>query len=186
MVGGAKGLAVLLLLAAVQAHAVSVAGVELPARRGELELHGAGLLRKGFFFKVYVGALYVAHEADAARILSDVPKRLDIHYFHRTPRKHMIRVAEQTLRRNLSAEEYATLAPMIAELHAAYRDGTKGGLASLLHRPGQGLTYMVNDEVVTTIESDAFANAYLTVWLGESPSSATMKQALLRKLERES
>jgi hypothetical protein len=176
----------LLVLAASGADATSVAGIDLPARRDDLALHGAGLLRKGLFFKIYVGALYVARPEDATRILSDVPKRLDIHYFHRTPKKHMVRVAEKTLRKNLTPAEYSALAPMIKALHEAYRDGRKGGCASLVHRPGEGLTYMVDDEEVLAIEDDTFANAYLQVWLGDYPSSATMKEALLRPLEESS
>lgn len=162
---------------------VSVAGIDLPAERGELHLHGAGLLRKGLVFKIYVGALYLSEARDAARILDKVPKRLDIHYFHTTPRKHMIRVAEETLKQNLSPEAYAARSPMIAQLHAAYRDGRKGSCASLIYRPGAGLTYAVDDKEILTIADDAFANDYFRVWLGDPPSSRTMKEALLSKLE---
>ena len=173
----------LLLLAASGAEAASVAGIELPAQRDELTLQGAGLLRKGLVFKIYVGALYLAREADAANVLSSVPKRLDIHYFHNTPKKHMVRVAEETLGKNLTAERLARHKANIAILHNAYRDGKKGGFASLIFRPNAGLTYAMDGETVVTINDDAFANDYFRVWLGEKPSSATMKQALLSKLE---
>ena len=78
----------LFLLTASGVEAVSVGGLELSDRRDELTLQGAGLLRKGLVFKIYVGALYLAREADAGKVLSSVSKRLDIHYLHKTPKKH--------------------------------------------------------------------------------------------------
>ena len=39
-----------LLLTAAEAHGVGVGGIDVPARRGDLMLHGAGLLRKGLVF----------------------------------------------------------------------------------------------------------------------------------------
>ena len=76
----------LFLAVTAQGDVLQVGGVDLPTRQGDLHLHGAGLLRKGVVFKVYVGALYVATADDVERILEAVPKRLDIHYFHKTPR----------------------------------------------------------------------------------------------------
>ncbi len=176
----------LLLQGESPAVGATVAGIDLPEERDGLTLHGAGLLRKGYFFKVYVGALYLAESRDAENVLSDVPKRLDIHYFHTTPRKHMVRVAEETLRQNLSPGQLARHKAHIQALHEAYRDGRKGGCASLIYRPGAGLTYAVDGETLLRIVDDDFANDYFRVWLGESPSSETIKQALLTKLEVES
>ena len=174
-----------LVLTAAEAHGISVGGIDVPARRGDLMLQGAGLLRKGLVFKIYVGALYLAREADGGQVLSTVPKRLDIHYFRKTPKKHMVRVAERTLRKDLSAERFARHRAHMDALHQAYRDGHKGGYASLIHRPDAGLTYAVNGKTVLTINDDAFANDYFRVWLGDKPSSATMKAALLTKLAAE-
>jgi hypothetical protein len=44
----------------------------------------------------------------------------------------------------------------------------------------------MDGETVVTINDDAFANDYFRVWLGDKPSSATIKEALLTKLESES
>ena len=160
----------------------SVGGIDLPVRQGDFQLQGAGLLRKGLIFKIYVGALYVTDKDHVGNILDDVPKRLDIHYFHHTPKKHMIRVAEETLRKNLTEEEYQRLFPRIEQLHNAYLNGQKGSFASLIYKPGGGLTYSFDNEPVLTIECDDFANAYFTIWLGEQPSSQTIKQRLLEPL----
>ena len=50
---------ILLLSAALCADAAVVNGIDIPDQRGDLKLLGAGVLRKGFVFKVYAAALYV-------------------------------------------------------------------------------------------------------------------------------
>lgn len=171
-----------LLLIAHGSFAANVGGIDLPMRHGDFQLHGAGLLRKGLIFRIYVGALYVTDKADVENILGDVPKRLDIHYFHDTPKKYMIRTAEKTMQKNLPEAEYRRLLPKIEELHRAYLDGQKGSCASIIHTPGEGLTYAFDNEPVLTIPCDDFANAYFTIWLGQQPSSRTIKQRLLEPL----
>ncbi|MDZ8119307.1 chalcone isomerase family protein [Pontiella agarivorans] len=173
--------ALLALLFCSTAYSANVGGIELPPARDGLQLNGAGLLRKGFIFNIYVGALYVADTNHVARILTDVPKQIDIHYYRDTPKKHMIRVANQTLKKNLAPETFERLLPRIEMLHNAFRDGRSGSVASILHKPGTGLIYAFNDETVTTISGDDFANAYFAVWLGERPSSRSMKRAMLNR-----
>ena len=163
--------------------AVNIGGIELPESHGDLKLQGAGLLRKGFIFKVYAGALYLQDTRHAKRILSEIPKRLDIHYFHNTPKKHMIGVANKTLKQNLTDREYEALLPKISLLHDAFLDGKKGSCASIIYRPGEGLTYLFDNRHIITIASDDFANAYFSIWLGENPSSRTMKEALLGEMK---
>lgn len=167
------------ILTAQSSVATTIGGIDLPLRQGEFQLQGAGLLRKGLIFKIYVGALYVTDKDDVENILGDVPKRLDIHYFHHTPKKHMIRVAEKTLRKNLPEEEYQQLLPKIETLHNDYLNGKKGSFASLIYMPGEGLTYSFDNEPVVTIDCDDFANAYFSIWLGDEPSSETVKMGML-------
>ena len=167
------------LLTAQGSGAAAVGGIDLPLQHGDFQLQGAALLRKGWLFKVYVGALYVTDKADTENILGKVPKRLDIHYFHYTPKKYMVRAAEKTLRKNLPAEKYQRLLPKIEKLHGAYLNGKKGAFASLIYVPGKGLTYSFENEAILTIDCDDFANAYFTIWLGERPSSRTVKMGML-------
>ena len=169
---------VLFLLSVSQGSFASVGGIELPKTQGDLKLHGAGLLRKGLGFMVYEGALCIESAIHLQDILGPVPKRIDIHYFHTTPKKHMIRVANQSLKRNLSPRQYNELLPKISKLHEAYLDGKKGSFASLIYRPGEGLTYSFDNETVASIPCDEFANAYFRVWLGDHPGSRSVKKAM--------
>jgi hypothetical protein len=169
----------LLLITACPADAMNVGGIDLPKHRDALQLQGAGLLRKGFIFKIYVGALYLESGDDAGSILGPVPKRIDIHYFHHTPKEQMIRVAEQTLKKNVPADDLNALRPKIDQLHDAFLNGAKGSVASIVFNPGEGLTYSFDDETVVIIPCDDFANAYFRIWLGEHPSSKSVKKAML-------
>jgi len=169
----------LLLLAALCSEAAVISEIEIPDRRGDLELVGAGVLRKGFFFRIYAGALYAAEDGMYSPDLTGKAKRLDIYYFHNTPKKYMIKAAEKALRDNLDAAELEQLQPAINRLHAAFIDGREGAVASIVHRPGMGLTYLFNEQELLAIPDDRFADAYFSIWLGERPSSRTMKKALL-------
>lgn len=171
--------ALLLMTLGLSASAATVGGITVPESRGNLHLQGAGLLRKGLIFKIYVGALYIENTNHVERILADVPKRLDIHYFRNTPKKHMIQAADDALKKNLTARRYNELHTKIGQLHTAYLDGKKGSCASIIYRPGEGLSYAFNNKPVITIPGDDFANDYFSVWLGDQPSSRTMKRALL-------
>ena len=72
-----------------------------------------------------------------------------------------------------------TILPKIGKLHQAYLNGQKGAVASLIHEPGKGLVYSFDNKDVVRIPGDDFANAYFKIWLGEQPSSKTVKKAML-------
>jgi hypothetical protein len=145
-------------------------------------LHGAGFLRAGLLFRVYGAALYLERPEDAGRVLDDVPKRLEIFYLHNTPGKAMIDAAEKALARNVEPDRLAELRPMVDRLHAVYEDRAKGDVAALTYIPGTGTEFVVNGTSRVLIEGADFAAAYFTVWLGERPSSRTVKKKLLEKL----
>ena len=168
-----------------QGQDISLEGRILPrtVRVGdtELQLHGTAVLRAGWIFKVYAAALYLPAHLDPARVLDDAPKRLEIFYLHDTDRKHMIDTAEKTLAKSLSPQALAVIEERVRALHEAYRDGRKGGYAALTYVPRQGLSYEVDGELVTRIEGADFAAAYFGVWLGETPSSRSVKRQLLER-----
>lgn len=147
-------------------------------------LHGAGFLRVGLVFKGYGAALYLTHPNAAAAIGADVPKRLEIFYLHRTPRLRMIETAETTLRRNLSNAEAAQVWSDVQRLHACYEDRLPGDVSALTYVPGRGTEFSVNGEPRILIPGAAFAAAYFQVWLGNHPSSQSVKDALLTPLRR--
>jgi len=177
---------------AVTGHARTTTGpaAEVAGRRVALErtvggarfrLHGTAVLKKGWVFSVYAAALYLGAGAQPGRVLEDVPKRLEIYYLHRTPKRHMIATAERTLKQNLKPGELAALQPSIDRLHAAYEDGRKGGTATLTYTPGTGTVFAIDGREKVRIPGASFAAAYFGVWLGATPSSESVKRQLLTK-----
>jgi hypothetical protein len=79
-------LATVLFLMVSAAEAILLGGIKLPPVRDDLALQGAGLLRKGLFFKIYAGALYTAEPVKPKEILSDIPKRIDINISLTSPK----------------------------------------------------------------------------------------------------
>ncbi|MBN1673837.1 MAG: chalcone isomerase family protein [Kiritimatiellae bacterium] len=167
---------------------VSVAGRRIPSVRmaegTRFSLHGAGVLKKGLILSVYAAALYLPEGTAPERVLEDVPKRLEVHYLHRTPKRLMIRTAEETLARNFSPAQLEALRPNIDRLHAAYEDGRKGGMAALTYTPRGGMVFSIDGREKVRIAGAEFAAAYLRVWLGNPPNSETVKQQLLTKWKR--
>jgi hypothetical protein len=173
-------------LAGVEPEPYRLGSIPLPRQKTvngkPFVLHGAGFLRVGLVFRVYGAALYLERPEHAERVLDDVPKRLEIFYLHNTPRDAMIEAAEEALARNVPAERLEKLRPLVDRLHEAYEDRRKGDVAALTYIPGVGTEFAVNGEQRVLIEGAEFAAAYLTVWLGEKPSSRTVRKKLLKKL----
>ena len=48
----------------------------------ELKIRGTGLLRYMVFVKAYAGGLYLPEEVPSDDALTEVPKRLEVEYFH--------------------------------------------------------------------------------------------------------
>ena len=65
-------------------HALTVENVtfvdSIQAGPATLSLHNAALLRYLKFIKAYVAVLYLPEEIKPGKVLSDVPKRLELHY----------------------------------------------------------------------------------------------------------
>lgn len=169
---------------AAASDTVVVAGKPLPRRLvvagTTLVLHGTAVLKAALFFDVYAAALYLGEGVPAARALDDVPRRLEIHYLHNTPKTKMIHTAEKTLAHTLKPEELAAVQDRVAALHAAYADGPKGGCATLTYLPGRGTEFALNGKTRAVIDGADFAAAYFKVWLGEHPSSDSVKEQLLQ------
>lgn len=177
-------LAVWACAAAQAASTVDVEGIAFPAehRAGEvaLGLHGSGVFRAYVVLRVYAAGLYLADASDAVRVLDDVPKRLEIYYYHDTPRSRMIETANAAIARNLPPADLAAVRERVDRFHALYRDPRKGDRFSITYRPGIGTELAFNGKPQGVVPGADFAAAYFGVWLGDRPSSEEMKRKLLR------
>lgn len=144
-----------------------------------LTLHNAALLRYLKVIKAYVAALYLPEGVPPQRVLTDVPKRLEISYLVSIKGGDFGKGAEPVLRRNLAAEELARLRSRIDRINAAYRDVKPGDRYALTYLPGRGTELTLNGTPLITIEGADFAAAYFGIWLGRRPIDDTLKNDLL-------
>jgi hypothetical protein len=147
-----------------------------------LVLNGAGV-RKKFFIKVYVGALYLpAKQSDAAAVMAaDAPRRMVMHFVFNVGKGKMAEAWEEGLEdntRNASAEvkaNFKTLASWMEDL----KDGQQ---IVLTYVPGTGTTVDVNGHNKGTLAGKATADAILATWIGPKPGPGDdFKKAVLGK-----
>jgi len=164
----------------------TVAGVKLDdtvsVNGQNLVLNGAGI-RKKFFIKVYVGALYLtAKQSDAAAIVAaDAPRRMVMHFVYSVGKDKIAEAWEEGLRDNTpnaSAEvkaNFKTLASWMEDI----KDGKE---VVLTYVPGTGTTVDVNGHSKGTLSGKATADAILATWIGPKPGpGGDFKKAVLGK-----
>jgi len=165
-------------------HALTVENVtfadSIQAGPATLPLHNAALLRYLKFIKAYVAALYLPENVSPDLVLTDVPKRLELHYLVSIKGPDFGKGAEPTLELNQAPAELARLRSRIDRINAAYRDVKPGDRYSLTYLPGRGTELALNNTPLLTIEGADFAAAYFGIWLGRNSISDTLKHDLLK------
>lgn len=172
-------------LAAGSGWAREVAGVVVPegATVGDaaLVLNGAGIRRK-FFIKVYVGALYLPHRAQATAAVLDMPgpTRVTMHVLYDEIAAHkLVSAWNDGFEANLSANERSALAPRIDAFNALFDTVREGDEVRLDYVPEAGTQVFIRGQLRGTIPGADFHRALLKVWLGDHPADAGLKAAML-------
>ncbi len=171
------------------AAAAEVEGVKVPDRARlsdagpELALNGAGV-RTRFFFRVYVGALYLAQKSTAARAVIDDPgaKRMALHMLRELSAEQFVSALEDGLKNNHAAAELARLEPRIKQLRTifdAVKTAKPGDVIYIDYLPGAGTRITVNGAVRGVIAGEDFNRALLRIWLGDDPADGDLKKGLL-------
>lgn len=174
-------LCVLLLIS--PAKAATIEGVTFTERQQientPLLLNNVGLLRYRVLIKAYVAALYLGEGVQANAVLTDVPKRLELHYFWAINGPDFGKAADAILADNVSAETLQSLRSRLDRLHALYENVKPGDRYSLTYIPGRGTELALNGISKGTIEGADFAAAYFAIWLGQKPLDRSLRDQLL-------
>lgn len=167
--------------------AASVAGVDLPDEvrisgfESPLLLNGAGV-RKKYFISVYVGALYLAERQVGVGTLLTVPtaNRVSMHFVYSKVNKRQLAEAwREGVAENLPAGALAAVEQRLERFVALFPDMHEGDTIWLDFVPGRGTQVSINGTPQGTIEGDDFNSALLSVWLGEKPVTAALKNAMV-------
>ncbi len=159
--------------------------VELPGAETILQLNGAGIRYK-FFFKVYVGALYLPVKMRSAeQVLStDQPARVLMHIvYDEVPLEKLTAAWNEGFSGNVPADRLASLKSRLNTFNNMFSDLHAGDVVLLDYMPGQGTRVTIRGEDRGLIEGADFNRALLSVWLGDEPVTDELKDAMLGIVE---
>jgi hypothetical protein len=163
----------LLLLVPALASAATVGGVTVEDKttvNGQtLVLNGAGL-RKKFFIKVYVGALYLpAKNTNAAAIMAaDAPRRIVMNFLYSVSKDQMCDAWKEGLEAN-TPNSSAEVKGAFKTLCSLMEPIPKGNRLVLTYLPVGGTQVEVNGKAKGTLPGKATADAILATWIGPKP-----------------
>lgn len=171
----------LLLGQPVQAREVEGVVFDGEVRAGDslLVLRGYGLLRYMVFIKAYVAAFYLPEGIRSEEALGDVPKHLEIEYFHPIVAQDFAKATSASIARNVSLTAFQRLQPKIDEFNRFYRDIAPGDRYALTYVPGRGTTLSWNGRPLGTMEGSEFSAELFSIWLGANPLDRNLKDLLL-------
>lgn len=173
------------LLIAGSVQAADVAGVKIAdsvqVGGSQLVLNGAGV-RKKFFVKVYVGALYVKSKSSSAdTILSgDGANRIAMHVLHsEISAEKLVAAWNEGFTGNVAAAELAGLQDRIETFNGYFPTLVTGNAVELDYLPGKGTQVTINGERKGLIAGEDFNRALRGVFVGEKPPTSALKRAML-------
>jgi hypothetical protein len=173
----------LLFTHVVAAAAAEKAGVQFDDAymdaRISLPRRGVGILKYMMVIRVYTAAFYMDDGIPSEAVLSDVPKRLVIHYFRGIDADDFARSTDALILKNVGRALFERLRPRIDELNGMYEDVRPGDRYALTYIPGAGTTMALNGIIKGTFMGTDMARAIFSMWFGEKPLDASLKKALL-------
>ncbi|MFP4137535.1 MAG: chalcone isomerase family protein [Halomonas sp.] len=174
-------LLLLLALPAVAEERVTVNGArfatELEVDGQPYRLIGHGLLRY-MVWDAYAGAYYQAPEARDPEPDAEIPRRLELEYFHAIEAEEFASVTREEVRKARDEADYQKLLPGLDDFTDAYRSVEPGDRYALTW-DDEGLRLALNGETLFEGDDPALAEALFAIWLGEAPLKAGFRDALL-------
>ncbi len=179
----------LVLLAMPSSQAVSLSDVVLPetldVEDQTLQLNGWGV-RKKFFLKLYVGALYLPQKSsDANAILnSNSPIAIRLHILSKfVSAKKMEKAIKEGFAKS-TAGNTASIQHEIDQFLAFFRDNvSEDDIFDIAYAPTLGVRVVMNGRELGVISGnrEAFRKALFGIWLGADPVQEDLKAAMLGK-----
>ena len=147
----------------------------------DFTLAGAGLHRYRIVFRGYAAALYLGTGEIPASVFKDIPKRLEIEYYHAIPAAGFIDATREGMKRNVSRGDLGRMRPRMERLFRAYHPVRPQDRYAFTYVPGKGSTLTLNNVPLDVFEGLDFANAFLSIWIGPEPADEGLKRALLKE-----
>jgi len=155
--------------------------VTVGPQHANLTLNGAGV-RSKFFFKIYVGALYLPTKMSTvdAILSSSGANRVSMHFLYdEVSKEKLVDGWNDGFENNSTEEEMAALRTRLDAFNAMFRTVHENDVIQFDYIPDIGTSVYVNNEKKGTIEGADFNKALLKVWLGEEPADDDLKEGML-------
>ncbi len=166
------------------ATAKEISGVEISEQLEitgtQLQLNGAGV-RSKFFMDLYVGSLYLPSKASDLQAVLAAPSavvRLNITSGMITSDKMRDAILDGF--DDATDGETQAIQAQIDAFMALFSDEiVEGDQFTFATSKSEGVTAFKNGAVQDSITGDAFREALLKIWLGDSPAQNSLKKAML-------
>ncbi len=176
----------LVICTAYQVAARDVSGVrideQINSEQGsQLILNGAGI-RSKFFFKIYIGALYLEKGSrDAAKIIeTDSVKRIVMHFLYdEVSKEKLVDGWNEGFENNTDSKQLAQLGERIKAFNAFFDTVHAGDVIVLEYQPQIGTGVIIKGKRKGLIVGKDFNDALLRIWLGKDPVTTDLKKAML-------
>jgi hypothetical protein len=175
------------LLLAPPAYARVVESIDVPetlnARAADvpLTLNGAGV-RKRFFVKIYVGALYLpTPETNARTVLAaSGPKSVRLHFLYKELESEKLTAAwTEGVRNNHGEADFQAVSERLNKFNGFFRTVKRGETIGIDFLANGETHVSINNETVGAVAGADFQRAILKVWLGDKPADDDLKRAML-------
>jgi len=147
-----------------------------------LSLRGAGMLTYLGFYRVLEAGLYLPAGTPSDRALSDIARRIEIHYLNDYNREDFMESTRISIRKNLTPEDFERMLPRIDRFNDLYESVNRGDSYALTYIPGLGTSLELNGAIKGVIPGSDFAAALFAIWLGDQPLAPRLRDALLGTL----
>jgi hypothetical protein len=169
-------------------QAVKIADVKLvdSLKLGEksLILNGEGIKKK-YWVKIYVCALYLPHKADTADTIltQDEPRCILIHLLYDVSSEKLKKALIRGITKNTSEDELKCLQPQIKQFLCYFSkfETKRGDEIALDYLPDKGTRICVNGREKGIVPGSEFNQALLRIWLGNKPADDDLKARLMGK-----
>jgi hypothetical protein len=179
------------LVSGGEARAIDVEGLDLPYRirlkagGPDLVFNGGGV-RWHWFFRVYIGVLYLRKNVSTAQavLADDGPKRLALYVLRDISVDDLVQDFNKGLHDNNTAAQLAPLAARLKTLDRLFQkvgDIRQGNRIFIDYLPSSGTRLTVNGVVEGSIPGADFNRAIMRIWFGGDPADTLLMQAMLGK-----
>lgn len=142
-------------------------------------LIGSGVFRY-MIWTAYAGAYYQVAGETQPQPLGEVPRRLELAYFHAIDAPDFAEATTESLQKSLTAYEYSQLDADINAFNRSYQD-VEPQDRYVLSWDGDTLRLALNGNTLFEGGNVELASAMFGIWLGERPLGEEFRDALLGK-----